>query len=82
MNPPPPSEALLIPDRECARLSGCGRTHWLSLYAAGKTPPSIKLGRKRLWRRKEIVDWIEAGCPDGQVWAALQAAAGRRLKVS
>jgi excisionase family DNA binding protein len=73
---------LLIPDVEAAALCGCSRSHWHALAAAGKIPPSVKLGRKRLWRREEISSWVAAGCPDGRTWEAMKAAAGRRLKVS
>jgi len=71
-------DALLIPDTAAAALCGCSRSHWHALRAAGKLPPSVRLGRKVLWRRAEVAGWIEAGCPDGKVWAAMQAAAGRR----
>ncbi len=74
-------EPLLICDRQAAALCGCSRSHWHTLAAAGKIPPSVKLGRKRLWRREEIEEWVAAGCPDGRTWEALQAAASRRLKV-
>jgi len=73
---------LLIPDVAAANLAGVSRAHWHRLRAAGKLPPPIKLGRKVLWRQLEIEEWITAGCPNGQVWSAMQAAAGRRLKVS
>ncbi len=29
----------------------------------GDIPPPVRLGRSRRWRRAEIVEWIEAGCP-------------------
>ena len=73
---------LLISDTAAAALAGVCRSTWHVLRAAGKLPPSIRLGRKVLWRRAEIVSWIDAGCPDGRTWAAMQARAGRRLKVS
>ena len=38
------SEPLLISDRESAALCGCSRSHWHALAAAGKIPPSVKLG--------------------------------------
>jgi hypothetical protein len=50
------------------------------LFAAGKTPPRIKLGRKSLWRRAEVVAWVEAGCPDAKVWSAMQATPNGRPK--
>lgn len=68
---------LLIPDVECAAMVGVSRTCWHKLPAAGKIPPVIKLGRKALWRRQEIEAWIVAGCPNGETWAAMQAAAAR-----
>jgi predicted DNA-binding transcriptional regulator AlpA len=73
--------ALLIPDTAAAALAGVSRSHWHALRAAGKLPPSVKLGRAVRWRRDEIIAWINAGCPDAKVWGAMQAAAGRRMKV-
>jgi predicted DNA-binding transcriptional regulator AlpA len=70
--------ALLIPDVQAAALAGISRAHWHRLRVAGKLPPSIRLGRKVLWRRAEVIAWIGAGCPDTSTWAAMQAAAGRR----
>ncbi len=69
---------LLIPDTAAATLAGVSRAHWHRLRAAGKLPPSVRLGRKVLWRRFEIEAWIAAGCPDSRTWAAMQAAASRR----
>ncbi len=74
-------DALLIPDTAAAALAGVSRATWHRLRAAGKLPAAVKLGRTVRWRRDEIVAWIEAGCPDGRTWAAIQAT-GRRLKAS
>jgi predicted DNA-binding transcriptional regulator AlpA len=79
---PPTPDALLIPDTVAAKLAGCSRATWLRLRAAGKIPPSIRLGRKVLWRRDEIVEWIGAGCPDARTWAAMAAARGRGTRPS
>lgn len=72
------TEPLLIADTEAARLAGLGRSTWHRLRAAGKVPPPVKLGRSCRWRRAEIVAWIEAGCPDAKIWAAMQ---GRRNRI-
>jgi predicted DNA-binding transcriptional regulator AlpA len=72
-------EALLIPDTAAAALAGVSRAHWHRLRAAGKVPGSVRLGRKVLWRRAEVVSWIENGCPDAKVWAAMTAAGRRRI---
>jgi predicted DNA-binding transcriptional regulator AlpA len=73
--------ALLIADTEAAALCGLSRRSWHRLRVAGKLPPSLRLGRAVRWRRADVVGWIEAGCPDGRTWAALQASAARRMKV-
>jgi predicted DNA-binding transcriptional regulator AlpA len=71
-------EPLLLCDRDAAALCNCSRSHWHAMRAAGKLPPSIKLGRKVLWRREEIESWIAAGCPDARTWQAIRAADRRR----
>jgi predicted DNA-binding transcriptional regulator AlpA len=72
------ADALLIPDTAAAALAGVCRATWHRLRAANKLPPAVKLGRSVRWRREEIVEWIQAGCPDAKVWAAMQAT-GKRL---
>jgi excisionase family DNA binding protein len=69
---------LLIPDIDAARLAGVSRATWHRLRAAGKLPPAVKLGRKVLWRRAEIEEWIRSGCPDAATWRAMEAARSRR----
>ncbi len=71
-------EPMHIDDWTSAALAGVHRSTWQRLRAAGKVPPCVRLGRRVLWRRAEIVAWIEAGCPDSREWAAMQAAASRR----
>ncbi len=55
---------LLVDVAEAARLTSLSpRTVWR--YAScGKFPQPLKLGGRRLWRREEIIDWIESGCPE------------------
>jgi predicted DNA-binding transcriptional regulator AlpA len=79
--PVEPPAPLLIPDTAAAALAGVSRAHWHRMRATGKLPPSVRLGRKVLWRRLEIADWITAGCPDARTWAAISAAS-KRPKVS
>jgi excisionase family DNA binding protein len=78
----PSIERLLISDREAAALAGLSRATWHRLRAAGKLPACVKLGRSVRWRRADVEGWIASGCPDARTWAAMQAAAGRRLRVS
>ncbi len=71
-------EPLLISDREAAALLGISRAHLHRLRAAGKFILSIRLGRKVLFDREELIAWKNARCPDLRTWSAMQAATGRR----
>lgn len=65
------SVSALIDARECAILCGISKSLWYKLYSQGKTPDSVGLGRRRLWRRDDIVRWIECGCPDRERFAKI-----------
>jgi len=58
----------LLSSEECSRICGCSRRKWDRLVASQKTPAPVILGHRRCWRRKELLSWIEAGCPDQQSW--------------
>ena len=45
---------------ECLQVST--RTVW-RLKAKGDLPKSVKVGRAVRWRRADILQWIEQGCP-------------------
>lgn len=47
------------------------------LIAKGKIGPNVvKLGRAARFNEREIEEWIGAGCPARDAWAARQATAG------
>ena len=70
-------DTILIPDRAAAAIAGVSRATWHRLRAADKLPPTVRLGRCVRWRRDEVVKWVQAGCPDGRTWAAMQACSRR-----
>jgi excisionase family DNA binding protein len=74
------TQAILLPAVEAAALANVSRATWCRLRSAGKVPPAIRLGRKVLWRRDELTAWISAGCPDNELWGAMQSAIDRRRK--
>jgi predicted DNA-binding transcriptional regulator AlpA len=49
--------------REAAAMCGIGRSLFLTLVDTGRAPLPLKLGRRTLWRVKDLQDWIDAGCP-------------------
>ena len=69
----PKGPKLLIDAREAADMCGLGRSTWLRHAASGRTPKSISLGGRTLWRLQEILDWVTAGCPSRHQWEAKRA---------
>jgi predicted DNA-binding transcriptional regulator AlpA len=62
----------LIDAKISSRSSGVSEATWWRLHAAGKVPAPVKLGSRTLWRREELVAWIEAGCPSRRQWEAMR----------
>ena len=42
---------------------GCSRSQVYELLRVGVLPNPIDVADSRRWRRREIVDWVSAGCP-------------------
>ena len=62
-------ETLLISTEDAAKVLGIGKTLFYSMHSSGRLGPlPVKLGRRSLWNRKEIEDWVEAGCPARNRW--------------
>jgi excisionase family DNA binding protein len=54
---------LLLSVREVAKVTGLGeRTIW-RLSASEGMPAPVRVGGRRLWRFREIQQWVDAGCP-------------------
>ncbi|MCP4258678.1 MAG: helix-turn-helix domain-containing protein [Planctomycetes bacterium] len=49
--------------KDAAGLCGLAVSTWYELKSAGKLPPSIKLGKARLWRLDVLRKWVELDCP-------------------
>ena len=60
---PAVTQPLLIGCSEVARLTSLSPRSIWRLASAGQIPLPLRVGARRLWRRSEIVSWIEAGCP-------------------
>lgn len=60
---------------EAARLFSLSRAGWWKLHNSGRVPIPIRLGRRTLWRRKELLAWVDAGCPNREAWMTRQEAA-------
>ena len=54
---------LLISVESVAELLGISpRSVWRRL-SSGEMIEPIKIGKSVRWRRQEVIDWVEAGCP-------------------
>lgn len=56
-------EPLLLRAEQAAALCGLSKSMWYALMATGQAPPSIKLGKARLWRIDILRQWCQLNCP-------------------
>jgi predicted DNA-binding transcriptional regulator AlpA len=65
---------LVVDARRLAKLLCAGVRTVRTWDAAGKLPAPIRIGGRVVWRVAEIKDWLDAGAPNRETWAALRAA--------
>jgi len=56
-------EPLMLRAEQAAKLCGLAVSTWYQLMSSGRTPPSIKLGKARLWRMDVLRQWVSRNCP-------------------
>ena len=61
----------LIRANEAAQLCNMGRSTFDRHLAAGKIPAPIRVGATPMWGRRELLAWIDHGCPDRAAWTAI-----------
>lgn len=54
---------LLLTAGEAARLCGRSEASWWRDNSAGRCPMSVKIGGSTRWRRSDLVQWVQDGCP-------------------
>lgn len=64
---------LVVDTHGVARLLALSERTVRSLNASGRLPRPLALGRRRLWSRRELEEWIEAGTPGRDRWEALRS---------
>jgi excisionase family DNA binding protein len=66
-------DLLLLSVTDLARVLGTStRTIW-RLLEQGKLPKPSRLGARTRWPAGEVREWIKAGMPDAESWAATRA---------
>jgi predicted DNA-binding transcriptional regulator AlpA len=64
-------EAFLVSAEDAAALIGVGRSHFYALHSSGRLGPMpVKLGKRTLWVRQDLMDWAAQHCPPRQKWLA------------
>ena len=63
---------LMLRAKDAAGLCGLAVSTWYELKSAGKLPPSIKLGKARLWRMDVLRRWVEMDCPTIDKFEAME----------
>jgi excisionase family DNA binding protein len=56
-------QAELLDVRAVAELLACSKRHVYRLSDAGRMPRPVALGRLIRWRRAELLNWVNDGCP-------------------
>jgi len=65
-------DQILVSAEEVARLLDMSVRNVRRLDATARLPAPIRIGRSVKWRREEIAQWCEAGCPTRERWEAMQ----------
>ncbi|MCI0462087.1 MAG: hypothetical protein L0Z62_34475 [Gemmataceae bacterium] len=75
---PSAADRLLIDMAELARLTSLSIRTLRRLDASRDIPGRVAVGRRVLFQTEIIRDWVRAGLPDREQWAALQRRNGKR----
>jgi predicted DNA-binding transcriptional regulator AlpA len=71
--------AVLITAEAAAQLCEVSLRTWRRLEAEGMVPQPVRLaGRIKRYRRTELLAWMEAGCPSGELWQNIRQVEQRR----
>ena len=63
---------LMLRAKDAALICGISPSTWYEYRSAGLLPPSIKLGKARLWRMDHLQRWVELDCPSIDKFIALE----------
>lgn len=58
----------LLTQQEVYRVLGLGRSKWFQARKAELVPFPVMVSGAPMWRRRELADWVDAGCPPAADW--------------
>lgn len=53
----------LLSAAESAEMAGVAKRSWWRYVSSGRAPAPVRLGGAVRWRRAELAEWIQSGCP-------------------
>jgi excisionase family DNA binding protein len=56
-------ESLLLTPRDVASMLGVSLTTVWRLKAIGQLPRTVHIGKSQRWKRSDIIEWLDTGCP-------------------
>lgn len=62
----------LMDIKQTAKLLNVSTSRIYSMRSSGQIPLAIRLGKTIRWNKKELVEWIQEGCPPLQKWLILK----------
>ena len=62
MSGPCEADRILVDIRQVARMTCLSVRTLERLVSTGRFPPPVRLGRKRLWQRARLEQWLADGC--------------------
>jgi hypothetical protein len=71
-------DKLLIDMADLARLTSLSVRTLRRMDSARDIPGRVAIGRRVLFQTEIIREWVRAGLPDRELWAALQKRSGKR----
>ena len=67
------TESLTLTNAEFAQALGISTRHLYTMDQEGRIGPrAVRLGKRVLWSRSAIKDWLSAGAPDREIWQVMK----------
>ena len=67
------TEVLLPSAKDAAKLLDIGERFFWSMHSSGELGPlPIRLGKRTLWSRFELINWVKARCPRREKWITMK----------
>lgn len=73
-------QPLLIDIREVGTLLARSIASLKTDDIEGRIPRPLYLGGSKRWRRREILTWVRAGCPDRATWENTEQRTGQAVR--